>query len=160
MQLYEYLTISKKIISRYGNKRMLRDEDAISHVAYFLMDADQKFKGGDPIGFRGYYGRLGVLDWLTKEKRKVKTVNLVDNDKFDSSLLSNIDSGENVSNNVNLNEILNHIDTLDIRTQEIIKLYYYEDKTLAYIANIYGITKQRVEQVIKNTISKIKDKYR
>lgn len=174
LELKEYLKISKRIIRKYGKNFksvMLKNEDAISHVAHFLMMADSKYSSepknghkqeGSPIAFRGYYGRLGVVDWINRETKKKKMVNIDScyDYNFDSSFLSNIQSSENTLDNVKLNEILNFIETFDNRTKHCFKMYYYEDKTLEYIGEIYNLSKERIRQVIEQGLNKIRRKYK
>lgn len=65
-----YLTSARKAICKWGNRAMLKDEDTISNIAYFMMRADETFDGrGSCDGRRMQWARYGILRSITQYKR-------------------------------------------------------------------------------------------
>lgn len=156
--LYEYIDIAKKVISKHGVSQMLKDEDAISYVASFMMKYDERYNPaiGSIEGYRSKNGQYGIKKWLLRKKNKDISL---DFEYGDSNLHSQIPSTENTLNNVYFNEVLNEIEKLDERKQNCIKLYYFENKTLDDISQIYLLTKERIRQIIKSALEEVRLKF-
>ena len=167
LKLYEYLDVAKKIISRHGTLQMLRDEDAISYVANFIMTYDDRFNAlpdkGCIEGYRTMNGKFGIKKWLSQKKKRkeVSLESLTTRYNYDAggNFRGEIPSDENTLENVYLNEILSEIDRLDKREQECIRLYFFENKTLEDISSVYDLSKERIRQIIKAALETIKMKF-
>jgi RNA polymerase sigma factor (sigma-70 family) len=186
--LNEYLTIAKKVIARFAPdfyptlaKDMLKDEDAISDVAYALMEADWKWnpeyrsKTGTVRTKRAYRNQKAIWaiqTYMQKKNRKHKSISLsyCSKDSSDNSPLSGIIADKKDYNP--LIEIINKdtkqhtqalIDTIfnaGILTDSQIKYikgYYLEDKTLREVGELYGVSREAVRQGVEKGLEKLKE---
>jgi RNA polymerase sigma factor (sigma-70 family) len=181
--LSTYLMLSKKIINKFAPKfivkDMLNDEDAISDVATALMNADKNF---DPdregatqqkktkYSYRNQCGLWAIKTYVTKKynSKKVNSLDYVIDDNNTNLYsttpdLKNKDPLENIiqaeyENNLNsdIDFILNS-DLLNDKQKEQIRMYYFENKSLAEIGKQYGVTREAIRQNIKRAINNIKN---
>lgn len=180
--LSTYLMLAKKIINKFAPKfivkEMLNDEDAISDIATALMNADKNF---DPdregstnqkktkYSYRNQCGLWAIKTYVTK-KYKTKKISSLDYiiDDNNSTLysttpdlknkdpLETIISNENHTNMINdVNFILNS-DIINDKQKDQIRLYYFENKSLAEIGVLYGVTREAVRQNIKRALNNIR----
>lgn len=78
--------------------------------------------------------------------------------QFGSSLETEGMSPEKTMVKAEMNEILaKAIDALSEREKLVVSLYYYEELTLSEIAQVLGISAQRVSQINTRAVSKLKD---
>lgn len=180
--LSTYLMLSKKIINKFAPKfivkQMLNDEDAISDIATALMNADKNF---DPdregstnqkktkYSYRNQCGLWAIKTYVTKryKSKKINSLDFVIDE--DSSLYSTIADTKNVdpahiaiSNEENYNLIsdINAIlesDMINKKQKDQIHLYYFENKSLAEIGGMYGVTREAIRQNIKRALTSIKN---
>ncbi len=180
--LSTYLMLAKKIINKFAPKfivkHMLNDEDAISDVAVALMNADKNF---DPdrqgtnnfkktlYSYRNQCGLWAIKTYVTKQY-KTKKVNSLDYvfDDDNNTLYSTIPDSKNkdpltilIDNEQKDNTesdiafILNS-DILNDKQKDQIRMYYFENKSLAEIGKEYGVTREAIRQSIKRALSSIR----
>lgn len=152
LTLENYLLSAKRILIKYGCGYLCKDEDAISHVAEFMMKADQKFDGsGSRDAFRVYYGRFGVLSYIRHKKSQPKNRS-VDFYDYDGSVKSPDQAAEqkelidNIFNSSNLSE----------RQKKCLAMHYLEGVTLEAIGKELKVTRQRVQQIINDSIEQLR----
>ena len=180
--LSTYLMLSKKIINKFAPKfivkQMLHDEDAISDVATAIMNADKNF---DPnrlgssqqkktlYSYRNQCGLWAIKTYVTKKykARKIDSLDFTIDD--DSSLYSTIADNRNINpvdiaianeENDNLISDIDFIlesEMLNQKQKDQIRMYYFENKSLAEIGDIYGVTREAVRQNIKRALTNIKN---
>lgn len=179
--LSTYLTLAKKIINKFAPRfivqTMLKDEDAISDVAVAIMNADKNF---DPnrtgtnnmkktlYSYRNQCGLWAIKTYVTKQYQSKKLNSLDYAINEENSLYSTIQDNKNNNpldiiiqseeeNNLN-NDISFILDSsiLTDKQKDQIKMYYFENKSLAEIGKCYGVTREAIRQSIKRAITNIK----
>ncbi len=174
-----YINLAKKTISKFGPKfyntlssEMLCSPDAISDVATAIMYADWRF---DPnrVGAKGnkktkYSYRNQCALWAIKTyvtnkyKTKNKNVSLdYSNDEDSNKLNSNIvdtacqqpydilvEKEEQRDLKNNIKKLLN-CQQLSDKQKKQIKMYYFDDMTLAQIGTVFGVSREAIRQNIK-----------
>jgi RNA polymerase sigma factor (sigma-70 family) len=180
--LSEYILIAKKIISKIGgpNKKYLQDDDVISYIANAIMmadwrwDQDYKSKDGrkkNQYAYRNQCGIWAIRTLLSKKKKAPKIYSLEESIK-NSDSRNNLDfiidkKNNNPSSIIETNEYkqtlkqdmknLLESDILSDKQKQYIQLYYYQNKTLAEIGVIFGLTREAVRQNIVKAIKKLKE---
>lgn len=180
--LSTYLMLAKKIINKFAPKfivkHMLNDEDAISDVAVALMNADKNF---DPdrqgtnnfkktlYSYRNQCGLWAIKTYVTKQY-KTKKVNSLDYvfDDDNNTLYSTIPDSKNKdpltilidneqkdNTELDIAFILNS-DILNDKQKDQIRMYYFENKSLAEIGKEYGVTREAIRQSIKRALNSIR----
>lgn len=164
------------------SKQMLKDEDAISFVANAIMMGDWRWKEKEDdtqphknlYSYRNQCAIWAIKTYITKQyktKHNTKKINITHSLNYDLNdiNLENIiaDNGQNepidiIINNENY-EICNDLISklldsgfVSERQKEYIKLYYFENMTLAKIGDRFNITREAVRQSIKTAIKKIR----
>jgi RNA polymerase sigma factor (sigma-70 family) len=183
--LSTYITLAKKIVSKfaptfYGSLRqeLLNNDDAIADIASAIMVGDWKWDK-DRVGFNGksktkysYRNQCGIWaikTYLTNKYRKQNTHysldnvdaydinftnNIPDNIEYDpATLLENKESDSLLKSNIN--NLLNSGIITD-KQREQIRLYYFEEKTLSEIGNIFGVTREAIRQNIQKGLARIR----
>jgi RNA polymerase sigma factor (sigma-70 family) len=183
--LSTYITLAKKIVSKfaptfYGSLRqeLLNNDDAIADIASAIMVGDWKWDK-DRVGFNGksktkysYRNQCGIWaikTYLTNKYRKQNTHysldnvdaydinftdNIPDNIEYDpATLLENRESESLLKSNIN--NLLNSGIITD-KQREQIRLYYFEEKTLSEIGNIFGVTREAIRQNIQKGLARIR----
>lgn len=156
-----YLKNAQNAIKVFGNRRMLRDEDAISHVAYSMMHADEKYDGvtGSKEGYRWECARFAVLSIVSK-KPKMKTVSLNKTNDEGASLCATLTRDEIPKKNIVHVDIVGHIESADYissRDKQCLLDKYVNDLTLEEIGVKIGTTRERARQIIDEAIVKIRN---
>jgi RNA polymerase sigma factor (sigma-70 family) len=182
LPLSEYLLIAKKIVSKIGgsNKKYLQDDDVISYIANAIMMADwrwdnnYKSKEGRRKSQYAYRNQCGIwaIRTLLSKKMKTQTVYSLEESIDDSDSRTNLDfivdkKNENPAllvENHEYNEKLKKdiktllsLNTLSDKQKKYIDLYYYQNKTLAEIGNMFGLTRESVRQNLVKAIKKLKE---
>lgn len=161
LELKEYLDGACKIMCQSGFSYLLKDDDAISHVAHFMMKADNQFDGTGSIeGFRYSYAKFGIFNYLRGKKNVKKSLdfNLGDRVKFSDTISSNfLTPYEQLEQKDFIQHILS-ADYLSFTQQKCLRMRYIEGLKLKDIGAELGITKQAVDQQIKSAITKIKER--
>tara|TARA_Y100000592_G_scaffold99967_1_gene177993 strand:- start:1282 stop:1905 length:624 start_codon:yes stop_codon:yes gene_type:complete len=175
--LATYRNIAKKCISKFSGAslapRMIRDEDAISHVAEHVMWGHLRWKEDGGRALKSYLNQCAIWaikSWKTKiykgEQKKI--------DSLDYSYPSAGEDGADQYNFVPdksakepFDEIFNSsakearqlIDSecLTSLQRSCLTQRYVEGKKLRQIAEVLGVTRQAVNQHIKKAISKLKE---
>lgn len=184
--LSTYISLAKKTISKFGPKfynglsaEMLKNEEAISDVATAIMYADWRFdesrtgKSGQKKTLYSYRNQCAIWAIKTyisnKYKQNKKHLSLdQDNDhdqKFDSMIsdtkqqspLDIIIEEEYQTNLKSDIELLFSNNALSSKQKEQIEMYYFEDKTLSEIGQVYGVSREAVRQNIKRGLDIIKN---
>lgn len=156
-----YLKNAQNAIKVFGNRRMLKDEDAISHVAYSMMHADEKYDGktGSREGYRWECARFAVLTIVSK-KPKIKTVSIDTTNDDGKSFSSVLTKDKRAKNNVLCADIIGHIENTDCitpREKQCVLDKYINDLTLEEIGTKIGTTRERARQVIDEALTKIRN---
>lgn len=161
LKLDEYLKIAKKILRKYHPLSM-RDEDAISYVAYWGMKADEKFdekKNDSRNGYRALYFLYGVKKWkrlmVSKQRQSEYVISLNYNNKdYDKGSFSDsiIDRKQKqpssyLEENELREQVLNST-LLSKREKDMLIMYCFEGFNQEDIGLKYKISKQRVSSLI------------
>lgn len=182
LTLSEYILIAKKIVSKIGgaHKKYLQDDDVISYIANAIMMADwrwdQNYKSKDgrkknQYAYRNQCGIWAIRTLLSKKKKTPKIYSLEDSIKESDSrnnldfIIDKRDTNpahivENQEYKQTLKQDMQNLldsDILSDKQKQYIKLYYYQNKTLAEIGDIFGLTREAVRQNIVKAVKKLKE---
>jgi RNA polymerase sigma factor (sigma-70 family) len=158
---------------------MLKSEEAISEVATALMYADWRFdeartgKSGQKKTLYSYRNQCAIWAIKTyisnKYKKNKKHLSLDqdnDNDQKFDSIISDIKQRSPVDilidqeYQTNLESDIDSLfknNALSKKQKEQIEMYYFEDKTLSEIGQIYGVSREAIRQNIKRGLDIIKN---
>lgn len=153
LTLKEYISTARKLLKRYGNKRLANNDDAIGYVIYYLAMADKNFKSGNRDGYRVYIGRFGVmnykrqlsLDYSLSEKTKL--ADLVP--KKEASVADIVEFNEMI-------HIIEDADFLTNRQKKCMLSHFKEKNRESDIASSMGISRQLVNYYLTTGISKLR----
>jgi RNA polymerase sigma factor (sigma-70 family) len=180
-----YINLAKKTISKFGPKfynglsaEMLKNNDAISDVATAIMYADWRFdpdrmgKGGQKktlYSYRNQCAIWAIKTYVTNKYKKKKDMSLDFEADDDSSVVGYMvkdhkakspldilieqESADNLS--LGINALLNN-NLLSEKQKEQIRLYYFENETLATIGQKFGVSREAIRQNLKRAIDIIK----
>jgi RNA polymerase sigma factor (sigma-70 family) len=188
--LSNYLMMAKKAISKFANntyqglsKKMLNDEDAVSHVANAMMMADWRWdenyenKDGTKktkYSYRNQCALWAIQSYTTKNSKKSKYIknvysldNTIDGDNpvdiyqftpnnnqlTPDAILENKEDKDSV--NQLIDKLLNS-ELLSERQKEYIRLYYFENYTFEKIGKRYQITREAVRQGLNKAMQLIR----
>ena len=150
---------------------MSRDDDMIAYLAYQFMKSDADFIPGKGNSITTHRHNSGV--WFIKNvishnlkaiKHNTRSLHFeiegeLNNVDMYSTLPSSQKSPDIIAEeNEKLSKIhsLMEIDTISERDRQICKEYYINGFTMKEIANQEDISKQRVDQILKNSVVKIR----
>jgi len=182
-----YLGLAKKTISKFAPQfypglriELLNNDDAISDIAYAIMQADWKWDS-TRTGHEGrtkskYSYRNQCAIWAIKtyisQKYKKKNNNLSldtvitddEGNTFAQSLHDNAANDPYIivsekEQSDNLKTIIHRLISSDLLTdkqRKQIKMYYFEDKTLLEIGKEFGVTREAIRQNIQKGINRIR----
>lgn len=185
--LDQYLLMARKTISKFSNKfyhglaaKMLKDEDAISNIAYALMMADWRYDENytDEEGqqktkysYRNQCALWAMKSYVTKENKKTKTtkkirsLNHVNNGKDVYALIDDTKTStpedqilqieEKQITHSRINTLLNS-EGVSNKQREYIKLYYLNGYTFQQIGDMYGLTREAIRQSIIKGLNTIR----
>lgn len=179
-----YINLAKKTISKFAPKfynglsvEMLKNEDAVSDIATALMYADWRYdanrKGKTGLqktlySYRNQCAIWAIKTYVTNKYKQTKLASLdfeFDNEKFLDSVVQDHSSAspldilidqeytENLS--LSINTLLSN-NLLSEKQKTQIKMYYFEDKTLSEIGEVFGVSREAVRQNIKRGLEIIK----
>lgn len=162
-----YIQTAKRAIGRWGHKSMLKSDDDISHVAYMIMRADQKFDGrGDLKGFRMSYARYGVLNLINKFKRSQRLPKPISLDASYSNEKTNHDFIEDGSKPIedsidekNVEQLVMDFDFISDQEKVCIIRNKLNKETLEVIGNDLDLTKERIRQIVDSGMTKLSRYY-
>lgn len=175
--LDNYLYIAKKTISKFGSKmypslvkEMLSNDEAVSEIAEAIMVADWKWDGdrkGKKTGlskslysYRNQCAIWAIKTYATQRYRKQKKdqsqiKHSIENSTYiDSSDPAKIFSTKEESENLarDIKQLISAAPLTDKQKQQVM-LYYYENKTLSEIGQIYNVTREAIRQNINKSIN-------
>lgn len=156
LTLTQYLNGAQTILKKQGYGYLCQDEDAIAHVAHFMMVADQKFSGyGLRDSWRMYYAKFGILTYhrTLRHNRKYKHVGGYPLDFLEG----NIKTPDDIMETKELIHIIKNHQALSDRQKECLSMYFMENHTLASIGQHFGITRERVRQIINQSLQHLKE---
>lgn len=192
--LSEYITLAKKSISTFANRfyhglaaKMLRDEDAISNIAYAIMLADWRYNenhtGKNKQAKTRYSYRNQCALWAIKthvsKNRNIKKTgassysldyvsshNDNDNDayayvvdmKCHPPIEDLIQNEEIQSNSLLIDNLLGN-PNLSTKQKEYVQLYFLEGYTFDQIGKKFSLTRESVRQSIIKAIQIMKKEY-
>lgn len=186
--LGQYLTMARKAIAKMANKifdglskKMLKDEEAISSVAYAIMMGDwrwdesyQNEKGTkkNKYSYRNQCALWAIKTYATNMyKNKFQNVYSLDfvlgDDESDSHEMIEdmsvvqpydyiIEQEKEQHNKQLIQDILSSAQLSD-RQKDHVRLYYMEDMTFDEIGKKYGVTREAVRQSVKKAMEKIEE---
>lgn len=141
LSLQEYDEISARVISA-NYPYMLNNQSFKEWISGYLMQADWKFNGNGSIeGFRKQYARYGYLKWLR------------DNSNLNTEIPEFVTDTNKEIDNIETRDLLSVVDD---REKKILELYHLHGYTLKEIANMLGISAERVNQLKKRAYNKIR----
>lgn len=154
----EYVSLAKMAIKRYNRQRgeklikYLTNEININFVASYIALGDWKFnknKGTSRSTNRFSYGVYGIKK-LAQERKEM----------FNSgeSQLS-YETGYTIKKSHSLTEFEEIIDCLSEKSKEIIRFRYLDRMTLKEIADIKGLSKERIRQLLNDIYRTIRVNY-
>lgn len=186
--LSNYILLAKKSISKFANAfynglatKMLKDEDAISNVAYAIMMADWRYdenyfnKDGakkTKYSYRNQCALWAIQTHVTKfsrnkTKKKVYSLDYSDSEDsvcYGSRVDSKIKSPDNILINKekcqdihNLIDSLLCLDCLSSKQKDYIKLYYFDEYTFEQIGQKYGLTREAIRQSMNKALKLIRE---
>lgn len=184
--LSQYISLAKKTISKFAPKfyknlstEMLQNEDAISDVATALMYADWRYDenrtGKTGLKKTQYSYRNQCAIWAIKtyithkyKNNSVKEYSLNFDGNIDKSLnefipdskaktpLQNVIDEEDESTlAANIKSVIDS-PCISEKQREQIRLYYFDNNTLAEIGKKFSVSREAVRQNIKRAIASIK----
>jgi len=189
--LPEYLNLAKKSISKFANKfygglarKMLKDEDAVSNIAYSLMLADWRYDENyqsqnsqkkTQYSYRNQCALWAIQSYITKNYKtkksspsKIFSLDHYSNDESNNSYRfiqdqKAVDPHEytvSTEEQVVIKDLITKLlstKSISDRQKQYIELYYYEGMTFDQIGKKFSLTREAVRQSIKKAIAKIKE---
>lgn len=179
--------IIAKMSSKFSSgisKHLLKDEDAISFIANAIMMGDWRWeeKSTDETkahknlySYRNQCAIWAIKTYITKQYKSkhnskkiqpIYSLNHQDNDINLETIIGDNSQQEPIDNlieNENLDICRNLISTIldsgiiSDKQKDYIRLYYFENMTLAKIGKKFNITREAVRQSIKSALSKIRE---
>lgn len=152
----EYLNLAKMAIRHYGNKNMLRDDEAIGEVANYIIRADIRYdasKGMNENSWRMLNGKYGVLIFLNNKKKQKKHLSLREIELVGSNSLMET---------VYVNEVFDIVDdlpNLSKRDRDMFKDRWLDKMTLREIAKKHKLTHERIRQILEVVYKKVREEY-
>lgn len=188
--LSTYLTLAKKTISKFSGKfysslraEMLSSEEAISGVAYAIMQADWKWdsnrtgKTGQKKTRYSYRNQCALWAIQTYVSKKYSNTNRIeysldytnDSVSVSNTFYSNVenkserdpfdilvDQEQKDLLKDNIHKLL-HSDIISDKQREQIYMYYFDNMTLNDIGKKYNVTREAIRQNIKKAITSIQE---
>jgi RNA polymerase sigma factor (sigma-70 family) len=179
-----YINLAKKTISKFASRfynglsiEMLKNEDAVSDIATALMYADWRYdenrtgKTGLKKTLYSYRNQCAIWAIQTYVTNKYKTTKVssldfeFDDEKFLDSIIEDKKSQsaldllieeeykKNLSSSID--DLLSN-NLLSEKQKEQIQMYYFEEKTLSEIGEVFGVSREAVRQNIKRGLDIIK----
>ena len=162
--LEEYNKLAKiMIINEVGQysgglaQKISNSDDCIANISNVLMMADWKWNGqGSKYGYRKQCVQWAIRGIVNKYKKNrhiiTKTLNTDIEDIHYTNFISNQQNKELVD------QIINST-LLTKKQKQYIQLKYIEGYTLQEIGNKYSVSRQNIQQTIKEGIKKLQNEY-
>lgn len=167
-----YLTLARKQIVVLGRKlypsyvnRMLADEDVVAYIAYANMLADWRFDESRGLcrNTHRYNYASGCIKTIVKKQCKAPhNVSLdeqlkgFDNNRGQNLLDILIEKGNKSSEQWSAEDIQSSMEVLPQRPKEIVRMYIYDNLSFAEIGRRIGVSRERVRQIVNESMKKIK----
>lgn len=164
-----YLDTAKRAIGKYGHLNMLSSEDDISHVAYMIMRADEKFDGrGNIKGFRMDYARFGVRRLMTRFREKANKNRILSLDFYvnsDNQTLHDFvpDKRSSIEDELEAKSVEDMVLDFDFITEQekdCIIRNRLNKETLHTIGKELDLTRERIRQIIESGLTKLRRYYK
>lgn len=186
--LASYTNLAKKTISKFGPKiysglarEMLRNEEAITDVAYAIMAADWKYdenrvgkttnKKKTRYSYRNQCAIWAIQTYATKSYKKRTSLSIDNNLNLDDDItyesvledesqqqpVESIIDNEDVHLTNSLVSMIFDSNILSDKQKDQLKMYYFEDMTLNQIGEKFGVTREAIRQNIKTSIKKLQE---
>ena len=143
-----YHNIAKKYLSKHRYFYLLNNDDAITDIAHYMMLADHKYDNhtGSIEGYRSLYARYGLLHYWRTQKKNTNNINMD---------LCQIASRSD--DTFDVKDFLSYAQKrLDHMRYKCLKLYFVGGLKYREIAIIIDRSLERVRQLIKESIPKIR----
>ena len=187
MDMVEYIDIAKKVIRTFADKicpgmckEMSQNEDAVADIAHAIMCADWKYdetrKGKTSnqtktkYSYRNQCAIWAIQTYVKKHlKNKHYYIHEIVTDQSDLSfdqMIEDTNQKEPLTNVIAREktelekEMVNDIFESGILSEtqkDKLKLYYFENLSLAKIGKRYGVTREAIRQNMKVSIKKIQE---
>lgn len=189
--LSDYLTMAKKSISKFANgfynglaTKMLKDEDAISSIAYCLMLADWRYdenynknkkQNKTQYSYRNQCAIWAIQSYVTKNYKKKNPLkskvysldySAVENEHDSYYYIKDEKSPDPISQIMEeegrdtvrtyIKSLLDNSDITE-KQKQYIELYYFKDYTFEEIGKEFRMTREAIRQSIKKALSKIRE---
>lgn len=181
--LSDYTLIAKKCIKKlYPSvaKEIFQDNDAFGEIVTAIATADWRWdnnrvgkntgKHKSRYSYRNQCAIWAIKTYVSNRGKKRNTFSIdssidTDTDNYYSLLHDNKSCSpldqiiQREEDAITKNSIKELFDSNILTEKQInqIKLYYFENKTLSQIGNIYGVTREAIRQNIKKGICSIKE---
>lgn len=176
----EYIQIAKKIISTNAHRirpglsrEMLSSDDAISTVAYAIMEADWKFDGrGSQQGYRKSMANFAIRRYVYRKKKDKKvtivsidapfTLDSDNNESLNSILYDNCKQPHDIIDRQEMVERLHlYLNNNAITTEQAmyISQHYLHNVPMAALAKTNNMTRQNVHNIIQNGLKVLRVKF-
>lgn len=163
LTLNNYLISAVKVLKHYGYGYLCKDEDAVSHIAEYMMKADQIFnETGSRDAFRVYYARFGILDYINRYNKKRHHNLSLDFDMcrggtFKDLIPSEANGPEECASKTEILSMIENTDKLTDKQKQCINMHYLHGQTLDTIGKELGVTRERVRQIIQQSITILRE---
>lgn len=178
--LENYTNIAKKTISKFApkfypglSKEMLNNDETVAEVAGAIMMADwnwDKDRKGKITGlsksiysYRNQCALWAIKTYITskfkKSKKQSKYNDFITHNYIESDSENPADIIEQKeSDQILIDDMKNLIQSapLSDKQRKQLIMYYYENKTLAQIGEIFGVTREAIRQNIQKSIAILK----
>ena len=177
LTLYEYIEIAKRCIGAFASppeaKGMLKDDDAIAHVAEHLMTGHLRWKENGGRTLRSYLNQCAIWSmkqWKsklcqTKKRQELSLNTYLHRDEGGQlyQLVSDKKAKEPFDILFDDNEKTVHTliesDCITKLQRHYLTQRYIENKTFQEIGVSVGVSRQAVEQSIKKAITKLQNEF-
>lgn len=159
MTLDEYWLHAKRIMLSYGGKNLVNDDDNVAYVVHHIIKADETFNGQSSKGTwrinRAKYAIQHLKSKYNKQNKYHNTVSL--NYLIDSRQLQDIIPDPKSCKNTQQEDIIETaLSVLTDKQKECFDRYYVDGYTMEEIGQHFNVSKQRIDQILKESIKKVK----
>lgn len=157
--LNEYLTFARKFIASKKCSFLANDEDAVSAVATAIMNAEVSYDGQIPLRIWKLKNAGWMLGKILRKKKResenpVWSLDFV----YKGDRLSDLVEDEKQRPQQGLVEFIDNMDNISARDRDFLYKNIVYGWKLTEIAKDYGISTERVRQVVESTLNKIRER--
>lgn len=159
MTLDEYWLHAKRIMLSYGGKDLVNNDDNVAYVVNYIIRADETFDGQSSKGTwrinRAKYAIRHLKTKYNKQKKYHNTVSL--NQLIDNRQLQDVIPDPKSCKNTQHEDIIETAQSvLNDRQRECFDKYYVDGYTMEEIGEQFNLSRQRIDQILKDSIKKVK----